>query len=68
MGHIAYSVTTAANAVGLTKPHIVAALLSGELIARRVGDEVIITAKDLRRWVQSKPIWVNAGTGDVLTS
>lgn len=60
MSRLAYSVREAAETSGVSEHDIHDALRAKELVAREVGACVVITADDMRVWLQAQPIWGEA--------
>lgn len=60
MSRLSYTVATAAEATGLSKAHITAAIKGGQLAARRSGvnsdgepaGKYVIFARDLEAWLE----------------
>ncbi|MET0716231.1 MAG: hypothetical protein ABWY57_15085 [Mycetocola sp.] len=57
---MAYSVREAAETSGVSEQDIKIALQTKELVAREIGEYVVITAADIGVWLQAKPVWGDA--------
>lgn len=53
-----YTPDDAAVATGLDISHIDAAIRSGDLRARVVGYQLVVTSRDLKKWLASQPLLV----------
>ncbi len=52
---VAYSISQAVAATGLSRSNLYVALGAGELLARKRGKRTVILAEDLRRFISSLP-------------